>query len=417
MNTRRTNVVAESASTASPSVQYDLAIVGGAGHIGLPMALVMADSGLNVHIVDLDVNAITTIKRGQMPFTEQGAQPILERMLSAGRLSFSAEATGLANAAAVILTIGTPVDEFLNPEMKAIKRWADDALPYLVDDQLIILRSTLYPGTTEWLDGYLKSRGKNVRLAYCPERIVQGFAIEELQKLPQIVSGTTPEAADAAAKLFLRIAKDVVYLSTAEAEFAKLFANAYRYIQFATANQFYMIANAAGVDYNRVLDGLKQNYPRAAGIPRAGLAAGPCLLKDTMQLAAFSRNHFALGHAAMLANEGLILYMIDELKKNYPLESMTVGILGMAFKAECDDIRSSLSYKLKKFLKLHAREVVTTDPYVTVDPELVSTEAAIERSDLLVLCAPHKVYQNLDLRGKPLYDIWGFVNPEARGAK
>jgi len=408
MSTTRSQPVAKAPSKRT--LKYDLAIVGGAGHIGLPMALVMAESGLNVLIIDLNKQAIETIRRGEMPFQEQGAQPILERMLAADRLAFSSDSTGLADAAAVLVTIGTPVDEFLNPEMKAIKSWADQALPYLFEDQLIILRSTLYPGTTEWLDGYFRSRGKQIGLAYCPERIVQGFAIEELQHLPQLVSGTTPATADAAAQLFLRIAKEVVYLSTAEAEFAKLFANAYRYIQFATANQFYMIANAAGVDYNRVLDGLKKNYPRAQSIPRAGLAAGPCLLKDTMQLTAFSRNNFALGHASMLANEGLILYMVEELKKNYRLETMTVGILGMAFKAECDDIRSSLSYKLKKCLELHAREVLTTDPHVTVDPDLVSCETVMERCDLLILAAPHKEYKQLDLQGKPVYDVWGFFN-------
>jgi UDP-N-acetyl-D-mannosaminuronic acid dehydrogenase len=258
------------------------------------------------------------------------------------------------------------------------------------------------------LEKYLMKAGKNLLLAYCPERIVQGFAVRELQTLPQIISGTTPEAEEAVATVFASFAPQVVRLAPLEAEFAKLFANAYRYIEFAIANQFYTIAHSAGVDYNRVLDGLQANYPRGRGIPRAGFTAGPCLVKDTMQLAAFSQNQFPLGHAAMLVNEGLVLYLVDDLKRKYPLSEMVVGLLGMAFKADCDDTRSSLSYKLKKLLKLVTADVLTTDPHVTTDSELLSAEEVIERSDLLILCTPHAAYRNLDTCNKPVIDIWGF---------
>ena len=150
------------------------------------------------------------------------------------------------------------------------------------------------------------------------------------------MSGITPEAEDGAAELFSLIAPEVVRLSPVEAELAKLFSNAYRYIQFAVANQFYLISNAAGVDYYRVLDGMKKNYPRA-DMPRAGFAAGPCLFKDTMQLAAFYRNQFSLGHAAMLVNESMPQFIVDKLEARYKLSELTVGVLGMAFKANIDD--------------------------------------------------------------------------------
>lgn len=389
----------------------DVCIVGGAGHVGLPLGLVLASRGQRVCLLDRNEAALEQIRAGRMPFQEEGAQPLLERVLSEGMLSFTSDSLGVAGARAVIVTIGTPVDEFLNPDTRVIRKWADESLPYLSDGQLIVLRSTVYPGTTEWLAKQLTGRGRNVLLAYCPERIVQGFAVKELQTLPQIISGTTPEAEHRAAELFERIAPSVVPLSPMEAEFAKLFANAWRYIRFAIANQFYMIASSAGVDYNRVLAGLKQEYPRASGIPTAGFTAGPCLLKDTMQLAAFSRNQFALGHAAMLVNEGLILYLVDQIQKDYPLSEMTVGLLGMAFKAECDDTRSSLSYKLKKLLELHAREVLATDPHVLTEPELRPVEEVVDKSDLLILCTPHAAYRGLDLRGKPLVDVWGHLNP------
>src|SRR6185312_1385295 len=174
--------------------------------------------------------------------------------------------------------------------------------------------------------------------------------IAELSNMPQLISGTTPEAAEEATALFRVIAPELTVLKPMEAEFAKLFNNAYRYIEFAVTNQFYMIAKSAGLDYGEILRAVKHNYPRAAYIPTPGFAAGPCLVKDTMQLLAFARNEFALGNAAIMVNEALPLHVIGEIRRNYDLSRMTIGLLGMAFKAESDDPRASLSYKFKKGL-------------------------------------------------------------------
>jgi UDP-N-acetyl-D-mannosaminuronic acid dehydrogenase len=261
---------------------------------------------------------------------------------------------------------------------------------------------------TEWVHQYLRAAGKRVHVAFCPERVVQGYSIRELQSLPQIISGATPEAEASAARLFAAVAPKVVKMVTKEAEFAKLISNAYRYIEFAATNQFYMIVSSAGCDYNRVLAGLRDDYPRATALPGPGFAAGPCLFKDTLQLAAFMNNTFGLGYAAMQVNEGLPAFVIDRLAAQYRLREMTVGVLGMAFKANSDDTRSSLSYKLKKLLAYKAKAVLTTDPLVETDPELLPLDEVIERSDLLILGAPHRDYKDLDLRGKPVFDIWNF---------
>jgi UDP-N-acetyl-D-mannosaminuronic acid dehydrogenase len=262
---------------------------------------------------------------------------------------------------------------------------------------------------------YLAGKGNKTKIAFCPERIVQGYAVEELQRLPQIVSGTTSEAEDAAATLFGHIAPEIVRLSPMEAELVKLFSNAYRYIQFAVTNQLYLIANSAGVDYYRVLEAMKKGYPRLADIPGAGLAAGPCLFKDTMQLAAFYKNQFSIGHAAMLVNEGLPMFVVDNLSSRCNLEEKTVGLLGMAFKANNDDPRSSLSYKFKKLLMFRAKAVLTTDPYIRTDPALLPVEEVIAKSDILILCAPHSAYRELNLGDKEVIDIWNFW--AGRGAR
>lgn len=394
---------------SSQTKPADIVVMGGGGHVGLPLSIVFADKGKKVRIFDINRKTIDTVLSGQMPFMEKGAEPLLKSVLEKGMIDAGTTADCIRGVPVVIITIGTPVDEFLNPSLKAIHRCFDELIPHLSDDQLIIMRSTVYPGVTESMAAYLAARGKKTRVAFCPERIVQGFAVEELQNLPQIVSGITKEAEDEAAGLFALIAPEIIRLSTREAELVKLFNNAFRYIQFAVANQFYLIAESAGVDYYRVMDGMKRNYSRGA-IPGAGFAAGPCLFKDTMQLAAFYRNQFSLGFSAMLVNEGMPQFIVDQLEARYDVTKTSVGLLGMAFKANIDDQRSSLSYKLKKLLALRAGRILTTDPYVANDPDLLPLEKVIAESDVLVLCAPHDAYKKLDLGGKPCIDIWNFWN-------
>ena len=376
--------------------------------MGLPLSIVFASKNQRVLIYDLNLEVMNTIRNGQMPFMEIGAEPLLRDALAKGLLGFTNRAEDIANAKAVIITIGTPVDEFLTPSLRVMTRCLDDLLPFLSEDQLVVIRSTVYPGVTESMAKYALSKGKRLRFAFCPERIVEGHAIDELQTLPQIVSGTTAAAEDGAAALFCHIAPEVVRLAPTEAELAKVFTNAYRYIHFAVTNQFYMIASAANLDYYRILDGMKRNYPRSKDFPLAGFAAGPCLFKDTMQLASFYRNQFGLGFQAMLVNEGMPQFIVDRLDAAYPLDQMTVGLLGMAYKAESDDARFSLSYKLKKILTFRAKAVLTTDPYVKTDSDLLGLDEVTCRSDILILGVPHDAYRRLSLEPKVVVDIWNF---------
>lgn len=387
----------------------DLTVVGGAGHVGIPLVLSFAAKGLTVNVNDTNLDSLAALKAGRLPFIEYGAEELLTNALRDNRLIFTSKPSEISHSGPVIVTIGTPVDEFLNPERRVVQECLDTLLPYLRDGQLLVLRSTLYPGTTDWISEHLKRKDRNLKVAFCPERIVQGYGIEELARMPQIISGTTPEAADEAAALFRDIAPEIIMLDPIEAEFAKLFGNAYRYIEFAVTNQFYLIAKSAGLDYQRILRAMKHNYPRARNIPRPGYAAGPCLMKDTMQLTAFARNEFTLGNAAMLVNEGLPLHIIADLRHRYDLKQMTVGLLGMAFKSEIDDVRASLSYKFKKVLNGYAREVLTTDPYVTADPDLLPLDEVVARSDVLILCTPHISYKTANFKGKTVVDVWGML--------
>lgn len=405
------NIASTKTAPSSPAraKTADVTIVGGAGHVGVPLVLAFAEAGLTVNVNDLNESALAMLKSGKLPFIEHGAASLLARALAGNRLLFTSSSSAIARTGPLVITIGTPVDEFLNPVQAEVQRCIDSLLPHIADEQLLILRSTVYPGTTDWLQDYLKRLGHKNKVAFCPERVVQGYGIKELREMPQIVSATSPDAEKEATAIFQQIAPEIVVVKPIEAEFAKLFNNAYRYIEFAASNQFYMIAKSAGADYQAIMRAMKQNYPRAKSFPGPGFSAGPCLFKDTMQLAAYARNQFGLGHAAMQVNEGLVLQLVDDLRRAYDISTMTIGLLGMAFKAEIDDTRASLSYKLKHALEMCARKVLTTDPFVTTDANILPFDEVVARSDILILCTPHSVYAEADLKGKPVVDVWGFL--------
>jgi UDP-N-acetyl-D-mannosaminuronic acid dehydrogenase len=385
----------------------DVVVLGGGGHVGLPLSLVFAKAGLRVGIYDTNQATLDRIAAGEMPFLETGADELLREVLASGRLHFGADGSMIERTNQLVVVIGTPVDEFLGPSMTVFEKAVNQIAPHLRDGALVVLRSTVYPGTTAYVTQHLEEAGCRVDVAFCPERIAEGHALEELHSLPQIIGADDEVAAERATALFTHIASTTIRTTSKEAELAKLFTNTWRYMKFAVANQFFMIADQAGVDYSNVLRAIREDYPRARDLPGPGFAAGPCLFKDTMQLAAFTSDHFPLGQAAMQVNEGLPSYIVNALDRRYGgLRGKTVGILGMAFKAESDDTRASLSYKLRKLLAWAGARVVCTDPYVE-DDRLVPLETVLAESDILILGAPHRAYRGLAVGGKDVVDVWG----------
>ncbi|HAH31266.1 MAG TPA: nucleotide sugar dehydrogenase [Elusimicrobia bacterium] len=385
---------------------YDVCVIGGAGHVGAPLAIVLADRGMRVLICDINESAISSLSQGQMPYLEEGGEIMLKKALAEKKLGFTTRLQDIENVPVLILTIGTPIDEFHNPVFSMLTRCVDSMIPFLSDDQTIILRSTVAPGATEFLERYLKAKNRNTRLAFCPERVVQGRAITEIQTLPQIISGTTPEAVRISGSLFRQIAPEVVEATPREAEFAKLICNTYRYIQFAATNQLYMMVESAGLNYNELLHKIKKGYPRMESLSGPGFAAGPCLMKDTMQLFAFEKQNFILGQVAMTINEGLPNFLVNRLSKKHDLSRKTIGILGMAFKAESDDIRDSLSYKLGKILRFAGAKVLCSDEYVK-NPDFVSKEDLVKQADIIIIGVPHKAYESVHFpAGTEVVDMW-----------
>ena len=425
-------------------MKYDLCIIGGAGHVGLPLGVAFANKRVKTVLFDKNEAALEKIKAGFFPFKERNGDKELRKALQGKNLAVSVLPEVIQKSDFVLLVLGTPIDEYLNPDLKDFNSAIEAYFPYFKNGQILILRSTVYPGTSERIQRYFQEKGKRVAVAFCPERIAEGHAFEEFIKYPQIVSAFEETALDRVEKLFRKItSKKIVLAKPIEAELAKLYSNAWRYIQFAVANQFFMLAEDHGLDYQKIYTAMCDDYPRMQDLPRPGFAAGPCLFKDTMQLAAFSNNNFFLGHSAMLVNEGLPNYLIQKLKHkaadrildfgltkkpravlasssnlfdmmqkmrfSQNLKEKTLGILGMAFKAESDDARDSLSYKLRKIAQAECKKVLCHDVYIQ-DSSFVPLADLLQESDIIVLAAPHKAYRKIDPRKYPekqFIDIWG----------
>jgi UDP-N-acetyl-D-mannosaminuronic acid dehydrogenase len=396
-------VTEKDVSDQSARFQWDVVVVGGCGHMGLPLAVAFADRGRRVASYDISAPAVEAVNAGRMPFLEPGSGLPLRRAVTAGRLVASADPAIVAAAEHVIVVI-SDLDEHAPGDHDSIRDALTRCSGRFRDGQILILRSTATPGSTATAEKLVASRGIDMDVAFCPERIAEGMAMTELYELPQIVASRTARGLERASRLFSMLTRELIPMTVEEAELAKLFSNAWRYIKFAAANQFYMIASDLGLDYERIRQGLVRDYPRAADLGRSGFAAGPYLLRDTAGLARANPN-FTLGRAAIAVNQGLPGYLVSRIELHHDLARMTVGVLGMAFKGGSDDTRSSLAYLLADLLAAKAREVLCTDPLVSGDPDLLPLDEVLRRADLLVIGAPHAQYRGLRT-DKPVIDIW-----------
>jgi len=380
-----------------------ISVVGGGGRVGLPMSLLLASIGHKVTIIEKDVFRVQQINEGVMPFFEEGCSNLLNS-LDPGQIVATLDSSKILDTEICILIIGTPVDSNGNPNSKLISDLVSSLVPFLTNLKLLMLRSTIYPGVTKSLETILKKSHLKTELAFCPERISEGNALAELQSLPQIIGVDTDEAFKLSSEVFKGIAPKFIRTTFEEAEITKLFANSYRYLSFAISNEFFEICQSSNLDWEKVWFALTSDYPRAAGLPKPGFAAGPCLVKDTQQLNYFYQNNFKLGKISLEINEGLPEFYLQFLKKNFLLSESTIGILGMTFKGDVDDFRSSLSFKLKSLLELEGARVLCSDEMLQKD-YFIEAHKLIESSDVVIVATPHKSYRNLSIN-KPLIDLW-----------
>ena len=382
-------------------------VVGGAGHVGTPLGLALSSKGYNVILIDKNIKNIKKINNGKMPFIEEGCSKLLKKMVSNKKILATSNLSDVKKCKYIIVCIGTPMNKKFNPDLKGFINFFHTVKKYLNKNHIIIIRSSIYPGTCDKVFKVIKNRCKN--LSYCPERIAQGKSVIELPKLSQIISGKNKKARLESGKIFKKVCKKIIYTKVLEAELIKLFSNAYRYINFSISNQFYMMCKNQGLDFFKIRDLMRDNYKRNTNIPKAGFTAGPCLLKDSMQLSSFYNHKFSLIHSAMSINEDLPIFIIKKLSEKYDLRKKIVGILGLSFKAENDDIRDSLSIKLLKHLKSKKIRTLQSDEYYK-DKNNIDKNLLVKKSDIIIISTPHIAYKNLKInKKKELIDIWGLV--------
>ena len=385
----------------------NISIIGGAGHVGFALGLIFSSKGFKVSLIDKNKSNIKKINSGKIPFLEENSQKLLKTMIKKKRIYATSQLRKVIESKFIIVCIGTPINNKLNPNLRGFINFFYQLKKFLKKDQIIIIRSSIYPGICNKIYKIIESKCKN--LSYCPERIVQGKAILELPKLPQLVSGKNKKAILESGKLFRKVCKKIIYTKVIEAELIKLFSNAYRYINFSISNQFYMICQNQNLDFFKIRDIMKDGYLRNSSIPMSGFTAGPCLLKDTMQLSSFYNHKFLLGHSAMSINEGIPKFIINKLEKKFNLKKKTVGVLGLAFKSETDDIRDSLSIKLLQLLKLKKVKTLQSDEYFKTKENIDKIDL-VKKSDIIIISTPHKAYKKLKIgKNKILVDIWGLI--------
>jgi UDP-N-acetyl-D-mannosaminuronic acid dehydrogenase len=374
-------------------MRYDVCVIG-LGRVGLPLALCFAEAGLSVLGVDKDEDRLEAIRAGRMPFKEPGTDELLART----SLDLSARASDAAQAQAIVLTLGTPSLSHIEIDMGDIRSVLDDLLPLLQEGQLVVLRSTVAPGTTEFVAGYLEKHrglraGEDVFVAHVPERIAADRFMEEIGTLPCIVGGVGEASGERAGELFSRLGAPIVQTAPVHAELAKIWTNILRYATFALPNLLMMDCERHGANVFDVIELINRDYPRG-GMAAPGLTAGTCLRKDF----AFSEersNAPGMLLAVSRVHESVPLFLVDGVKRRLgELRERKVAVLGLAFKADTDDERDSLSHKLIRLLERELADVAVHDPVVATPTSELGE--AIAGAEVVVVATNHSAYSHPD---------------------
>jgi UDP-N-acetyl-D-mannosaminuronic acid dehydrogenase len=375
-------------------ITADVSVIG-LGRVGLPLALSFADRGLSVIGVDNDPARLGSVRAGTMPFDETGAQELLSRVAASGRLSLSEHVADAASASHIVITLGTPSFSHIEIDMRDIRSALDDLLGALRPGHALTLRSTVAPGTTDFVAGYLAKHrdfriGEDVYVAHAPERIAAGRFLEEIDSLPCIVGGVGPRSGEVVAELFGAFGAPIVQTTPVQAELAKIWANILRYTHFALPNLLMMDCERYGANVFEVIDLVNRDYPRG-GLAQPGLTAGTCLRKDF----AFSEersNAPGMLLAVSRVNESVPLFLVEGVRRRLgSLSGRKVAVLGLAFKAGTDDERDSLAHKLIRLLERELADVVSHDPHVSTPT--VSFEEAVEGADVVVVATNHDEFR------------------------
>jgi UDP-N-acetyl-D-mannosaminuronic acid dehydrogenase len=374
----------------------------GLGRVGLPLALSFADRGIEVLGVDHDPAVLAAVRSGRMPFEESGTQELLERVLASGRLELTERAVDAARAQDIVITIGTPSFSHIESDLRQVRAAVDDLLPMLAPGHALILRSTIAPGTTEFVAGYLEKQrglrvGEDLFVAHAPERIAAGRFLEEISTLPCIIGGVDDASTERAAATFSVFGAPIVKTTPVQAELAKIWTNILRYATFALPNLLMMDCERYGANVFEVIDLINRDYPRG-GIARPGMTAGSCLRKDF----AFSEERSAAPGmllAVSRVNESVPLFLVEGMKRRIgSLSSRKIAVLGLTFKRDTDDERDSLSPKLIRLLERELADVAVCDPHAHSPTQPL--EQAVQDADAVIVATNHAEFEGPGVRSE-----------------
>jgi UDP-N-acetyl-D-mannosaminuronic acid dehydrogenase len=391
----------------------------GLGRIGLPLALSFADRGLRTIGVERQTAVLDQLSAGQMPFSETGTQALLERVLPQRKLQLTRVVQDAARAEHIVLTLHTPSHVHIEIDISHLRGVIDDLLPVLREGHSLILRSTVAPGTTDWVAGYIEQRrgfrvGEDLFVSHVPERIAENHFLEEIATLPCIIGGVGESSGAKAAELFDVFGTELVQTTPVQAELAKIWTNILRYSQFALPNLLMMECEQYGANVFDVIDLINHDYPRG-GMAAPGLTGGACLRKDfTFSEERSSAPGMLL--AVSRVHETVPLFLVKGLKARLggSLRDLKVAVLGLSFKRDSDDVRDSLSYKLVRMLERELANVARHDPHVPHDSEAL--EATLEGADAVVIATNHSAFEGLLERlpeGTLLVDPWNITGSSA----
>lgn len=374
----------------------------GIGRVGLPLALLLSDVGYTVYGVGKTEKKIEALQNGKMPFIEKGATRLLKSHLNKTFFA-TTDYRVIKDCDYIFLTLGTPVDENMNPILDQITTAIESALPYLHANQTLLLRSTVSPRTTQFVKLFIEEKtsfrvGKDFFLAFCPERISEGNSLDEMREIPQIIGGLDKKSAKKAEEVFKRIGTKTMLTDDVSAELAKLFTNMYRYINFAIANEFMLLAQNYHKDIYEIVNLVNFKYKRG-GLALPGMTGGPCLFKDGFFLVS-DIPYIDLISTSWKINESIPILLTKLIRERTTLAGKKSVILGLAFKSEIDDIRESLSFKVRKALIRERAKITLHDPYVKeYANQIIEKDVykALEGADVIFIATNHKEYKKLDI--------------------
>ena len=375
---------------------FDIAVVGGAGHIGLPFSVYLQNKGNNVLVIDPNKKYVSLAEKGTPPFVEKSFKPNLENALLKG-LKFTDKIENIKTKEYIIVTIGSSSNV---KDIELFNNLMDEVVNIAKKNSKIILRSTLSLETFITLKKNKAIKSKNLRIAYCPERIAEGLAFEELKKIPQII-GSEEKDSRIFSKFFELNGFEILNTDIDTAIFVKLFSNAYRYASFSLVNEFDNIATSNNIDFNMVLRLATHKYDRLKDIPLPGFVGGPCLIKDTKTfIKSYEKNNILLKNFSK-TNIKYLEKILSQCKSKFVGKKIIQ--LGLTFKPGSDDLRTSISIDLRKRLIKMGYEVFSVDPYLDqseVDFKLFTYAEVEDKTDNILISTNHKNFKNLDFKNK-----------------